>query len=48
VDAEPLSGDYVEKMFTTAGAGTNNMVDYFDRMSHGTSSSRGAPRWPTA
>jgi hypothetical protein len=36
VDAEPLSDDYVEKMFTTAGAGTNNMVDYFDRMSHGT------------
>jgi hypothetical protein len=35
IDDEPLSDDYVENMFTTAGAGTNNMVDFFGTMSHG-------------
>jgi hypothetical protein len=35
IDDEPLSDDYVEKLFTTAGAGTLNMVDFFDTMSHG-------------
>jgi hypothetical protein len=35
IDDEPLSDEYVEKMFTTAGAGTLNMVDFFDKMSHG-------------
>ncbi len=35
IDDEPLSDEYVQNMFTTAGAGTLNMVDYFDKMSHG-------------
>ncbi|NTY61505.1 hypothetical protein [Mycolicibacterium sphagni] len=35
IDDEPLSDDFVEKMFTTAGTGTLNMVDFFDKMSHG-------------
>ncbi|OBA94557.1 hypothetical protein A5666_19265 [Mycolicibacterium fortuitum] len=35
-DAEPLSDTYFENMFTAAGAGTHNMVEFFDRMSHGT------------
>ncbi len=35
IDDQPLSDAYVQNMFTTAGAGTQNMVDYFDKMSHG-------------
>jgi hypothetical protein len=34
-DAEPLSDAYFENMFTAAGAGTHNMVEFFDLMSHG-------------
>ncbi|BCI56104.1 hypothetical protein NIIDNTM18_53820 [Mycolicibacterium litorale] len=35
-DAEPRSDAYFENMFTAAGAGTHNMVEFFDLMSHGT------------
>ena len=35
LDDEPLSNDYVANLFTTAGAGSNNMVDFFETMSHG-------------
>jgi hypothetical protein len=34
-DDEPLSDTYLKNMFTTAGAGTPNMVEFFDLMSHG-------------
>lgn len=33
--AEPKSRPFFEKLFTTAGAGTFNMTDYFKTMSHG-------------
>ncbi|MDT5005430.1 MAG: hypothetical protein QOJ24_2606 [Mycobacterium sp.] len=34
-DNEPLSGTYLNDMFTTAGAGTRNIIEFFDLMSHG-------------
>ena len=33
--ATPLSDNYFQNLFTTSGAGTDNMVEYFDAMSHG-------------
>ena len=33
--ATPLSDSYFQNLFTTSGAGTDNMVEYFDAMSHG-------------
>lgn len=35
-DAEPESVGFFERLFTPAGAGTRNMVEHFDLMSHGT------------
>src|SRR5262245_27274442 len=35
-EAEPLSDAYLENMFTAAGNGTHNMVEFFQLMSHGT------------
>src|SRR5262245_58726737 len=34
-NAQPFSRAYAERMFTAAGAGTGNAVDYFRDVSHG-------------
>jgi hypothetical protein len=34
-DAEPESLEFFRRLFTPAGAGTRNMVEFFDLMSHG-------------